>query len=99
MPKTEGAIDKVQRTRRGKTDTEKARTKDNKKKQEQKKQNAAKSSFFTPPPSDAPAPLPLPPPRDENGNAGRFRAADCGTNHGWSHNDIIGSATSPKTKW
>jgi hypothetical protein len=41
MPKTKGATDKVQRTRHGKTDTEKARTKDNKKKQEQKKQNAA----------------------------------------------------------
>jgi hypothetical protein len=59
MAKTNGATDKVKRTRRGKTDREKAATKDNKNKQEQKKQNAAKSAFFASPrPCDAPAPLP-----------------------------------------
>jgi hypothetical protein len=61
MPKTAGATDKVQGTRREKTDREKAITKDNKTKEKQKKQNVAKSTFFTPLPRDAPVPDPPPP--------------------------------------
>ena len=66
MPGTGGATDKVQRTRRGKTDRGKSATKDKKKKdkkkkEKEKKQNAAKSAFLTPVPHDAPVPDPLPP--------------------------------------
>ena len=68
MPKTEGATDKVQRIRRGKTDREKAITKENKKKEKQKKQNTAKSLFFPPLPFDAP--VPDPPPTYENAEPG-----------------------------